>query len=164
MYKFCYDFVKPKYGEKAKLRYMDTDSFILYIKTDDTYKDIPEDVETKFDTSNYELDRPLPKGKNKKVIGSMKDELDGKIMGKIVGLRAKNYSYLIDNDSEDKKAKDTKKCVIKRKRKFEIYKNCIETSQPETKANHLEKNKIDLDSLKKDHKEFLKNNKSILKT
>ena len=114
MYKFCYDFVKPKYGEKAKLRYMDTDSFILYIKTDDTYKDIPEDVETKFDTSNYELDRPLPKGKNKKVIGSMKDELDGKIMGKIVGLRAKNYSYLIDNDSEDKKAKDKKVCHKKK--------------------------------------------------
>ena len=62
------------------------------------------------------------------------------------------------------KKQKTKKCVIKRKRKFEIYKNCIETSQLETKANHLEKNKIDLDSLKKDHKEFLKNNKSILKT
>ena len=76
---------------------MDTDSFIVYIKTDDTYKDIEEDVETRFDTSNFELDRPLPKGKNKKVIGLMKDELGGKIMIKFVELRAKIYSYLIDN-------------------------------------------------------------------
>ena len=61
MYEFWYDFVKPKYGEKAKLYYMDTESFILYIKTDDIYKDIAEDAETRFDTSNYELNRPLPK-------------------------------------------------------------------------------------------------------
>ena len=56
-----YDFVKPKYGEEAKLYYMDTESFIVYIKTDDIYKDIAEDAETRFDVSNYELDRPLPK-------------------------------------------------------------------------------------------------------
>ena len=61
MYEFCYDYVKPKPGEKAKLCYMDTDSFIVYIKTDDIYKDIAEDVETRFDTSNYELNRTLPK-------------------------------------------------------------------------------------------------------
>ena len=61
MYEFWYDFVKPKYGEKAKLYYMDTESFIVYIKTDDIYKDIAEDVETRFDVSNYELDRPLTK-------------------------------------------------------------------------------------------------------
>ena len=100
MYEFWYDYVKPKYGEKVKLCYMDTDSFIVYIKTDDIYKDIAEDVETRFDTSNYELDRPLPKGKNKKVIGLMKDELGGKIMTKFVGLRAKTYSYLIDDGSK----------------------------------------------------------------
>ena len=98
--------------------YVDLDSFIVYIKTDDIYKDIAEDVETRFDTSNYELDRPLPKGKNKKVIEIMKDELCGKIMIKFVGLRAKTYSYLLDDDSEDKKSKGTKNCVIKRKRKF----------------------------------------------
>ena len=61
MHEFWYDYVKPKYGEKAKLFYMDTDSFIVYIKTDDIYKDIAEDVETRFYTSNYELDGPLPK-------------------------------------------------------------------------------------------------------
>ena len=86
MYELSYDYVKPKYGEKAKLCCMDTDSFIVYIKTDDIYKNITEDVETRFDTSNYELDRPLPKGENKKVIGLMKDELGGKIMIKFFGL------------------------------------------------------------------------------
>ena len=96
MCKLWYDYyVKPKYGEKAKLSYMDTDSFIVYIKTDDIYKDIAEDVETRFDTSNNELDRLLPKGKNKKVIGLMTDELGGKIMTKFIEIRAKTYSYLI---------------------------------------------------------------------
>ena len=65
MYEFWYDYVKPKYSEKAKLCYMDTDSFIVYIKTN-IYKDTAEDVETRFDTSNDELNRPLPKGKNEK--------------------------------------------------------------------------------------------------
>ena len=72
---FWYDYLKTEYGEKANLSYMDTDS---YIKTEDTYSDSAKDVEARFDTSNYESDRPLPRGKNK-VIGLMKDELDGKI-------------------------------------------------------------------------------------
>ena len=84
---------------------MDTDSFIVHIKTDDIYKDIAENVETRFDTSNYELDRLLPKGKNKKIIGLVKDELSEKIMTKLVGLRAKTKSYLLDGSSEDKRAK-----------------------------------------------------------
>ena len=88
MYEFWYDYVKPKYNEKVKLCYMDTDRFIVYIKTEDIYKDIAEDVETRFDTSNYELefnsiDRQLPKGQNKKVIGLMNHELGGKVMTKI---------------------------------------------------------------------------------
>ena len=90
MYESWYDYVKPKYEEKAKLCYMDTDSFIVYIKTDDLHNDIAEDAEARSDTSNYELDRPLPKGKNKKVIELMKDELNGKIMTKFTGLRIKN--------------------------------------------------------------------------
>ena len=73
MYEFWYDYVKPKYGKKEKSCYMDTDSFIVYIKTDDIYNDIEEDVETRFDTSNYELEKLLPKGENKKVTGLMKD-------------------------------------------------------------------------------------------
>ena len=162
MYKFWYDYVKPKYGEKAKLCYMDTDSFVVYIKTDHLYQDIAEDVETRFDTSNYELDRPFPKGTNKKVIGLMKDKLGGKIMTKFVGLRVKIYSYLIGDCSEDEKVKSTKKCVIKRKRKFENYKNCLEATQLESKTNYLGKNEINVDSLTKDHKEVIKNNKLIL--
>ena len=80
MYKFWSDFVKPKYGENTKSFYMDTDSFIIHVKTDDIYKDIAEDVETRFGTSNFEIERPLPTGKNKKLIGLMKDELDGQII------------------------------------------------------------------------------------
>ena len=123
--------------------------FNICIKTDDIYKDIAEDVESRFEPSNYELDRPLPKIKNKKVIGLMKDESGGIILTKFVGLRAKTYSYLIDNGSEDKKGKDTKKCVIKRKLKFENYEICLEATQLDNKTKYLEKNKISIDSLKK---------------
>ena len=66
MYEFWYAYVKPKYGENAKLCYLDTDSFIVHVKTDDIYKDISENVETRFGTSNFKINRPLPKGKNKK--------------------------------------------------------------------------------------------------
>ena len=86
MYEFWYDFIKPWYQCNAKLCYMDTDSFIIHIKTNDVYEDIGNDVIKRFDTSNYEVERPLPKGKNKKVIGLMKGELGGKIMTEFVGL------------------------------------------------------------------------------
>ena len=79
-YEFWYDYIKPKYQDKAKLCYMDTDSFIIHIKTKDFYKDIAYDFEKVFDILNYKVDRPLPRGMNKKVIGLMKDELGGKIM------------------------------------------------------------------------------------
>ena len=150
--------------KKVELGYMDTDSFIVYIKTDDIYRDIVEDIETRFDTSNYELDRPLPKGENEKVIGLIKDELGGKIMIKYVGIGAKTYSYLIDDGNEDKQEKGTNTCVIKRKLKFENYKNCLETTQLDKKIKYLEKNKINIDRLKRNHKEFIRNKKPILKT
>ena len=92
MYEFWYDYMKRKYGDNVKLCYMDTDSFIIYIKTENFYKDIADDVECKFDTSNYEVDRPLPAGENKKVIGLMKDELGGKIIKEFVAFRPKTYS------------------------------------------------------------------------
>ena len=94
---------------------MDTDSFFIYIKTDNIYNDIVEDVETRFDTSNYELDRSLPQGKYKKVIGLIKDELGGKYITKFVGLRAKTCSYLKDEGIKDKRAKGTKKVCHKKK-------------------------------------------------
>ena len=71
MYEFWYDYVKLKYKENAKLCYMDTDSFIIYVKAEDLFADITKGVETRFDTTNYELDRPLPNGKNKNVIRIM---------------------------------------------------------------------------------------------
>ena len=125
MYDFWYDYMKPKYGDSGKLCYMDTDSFLMNIKTEDFYKDIANDVEKRFDTSNYECDRPLPIGKNKKVIGLMKGELGGRVITEFVALRPKTYSYLTDDYKEDKKAKGTKKCVIKRMIKFDDYKNCL---------------------------------------
>ena len=125
MYEFWYDYMKPKHGDNIKLCYMDTDSFIMNIKTEDFHKDIANDVEKRFDTSNYEVDRPLPTGNNKKVIGLMKDELGGKIITEFVTLRPKTYSYLTDDCKEDKKAKGTKKCVIKRMIKFNDHKNYL---------------------------------------
>ena len=125
IYEFWYDYMKPKYDNNVKLCYRDTDSFILDIKANDFYKDIDNDVENRFDTSNYEVNRPLPMGKNKKVIGLMKDELDGKIITEFVTLRPKTYSYLTDDGKEDKKAKGTKKCVMKKMIKFNDYKKCL---------------------------------------
>ena len=97
----------------------------MHIKTEDFYEDIADNVEKRFDTSNYEVDRSLPKGKNKEVIGLMKNELGGKIMAEFVALRPKTYSYLMDDDNEAKKAKGTKKYVIKKILKFNDYKDCL---------------------------------------
>ena len=98
MYEFWYNYIIPKYGDRAKLCYTDTDSFIIYIKTEDFFEDISNDVERWFDTSNYNENdkRPLPIGKNKKVPGLFKDELGGKIITEVVALRAKTYAYLND--------------------------------------------------------------------
>ena len=94
MYKFWYDYVKPKHEEKSKLCYMDTGSFIGYIKTCNNYKEIAEDVETRFDISNQELESPLSKGTNKRVVRLMTDQLRGKIVNLFVGLRVKTYSQI----------------------------------------------------------------------
>ena len=82
IYEFWYDYIKPKYQNNAELCYMDTDSFIIHIKTEYFYKDIVDDVKKWFDTSNYSENdnRPLPRGMNKKVIGLMKGEFGEKIM------------------------------------------------------------------------------------
>ena len=119
MYEFWYDYMKPKDGEEAKFCYMDTDSFIVYIKPEDIYTDITRDVKTRFNTSNYELDRPLPKIKNEKGIDLMKVELGG------------------NNNTEDNEVKDTKKCVVERKLKFEDYNNCLEGTQLGNKRNQF---------------------------
>ena len=106
---------------------MDIDSFIIHIKNEDFYEDIVNDTEKWFDTSNYNENdkRPLPIGKNEKVVGLFKDELGGKIMTEFIGLKAKTYSYLMDDDSEHKKVQRTKKCVIKRGLTLKNYKDCL---------------------------------------
>ena len=134
MCEFWYDYIKKKYGDMVKLCYMDTDSLIINIKTKDFYKDIVRDVEERFDTSNYDVDRLLPKGKNKKVIGLMKDELGGEIITEFVALRPKTYSYMTDEFIEAKKAKGTKKCVIKKMLKFEDYKKSLFDNEPMLKS------------------------------
>ena len=136
MYEYWYDYLKPLYDDKIKLCYMDTDSFIIYVQTDDFYKDISNDINKWFDTGNYSryIERPLEKGKNKKVIGKFKDELGGLVMSKFCAHRAKSYAFLIDgfndNDYEkrgiiNKKAKGTKKCVIRNKITFNDYINLL---------------------------------------
>ena len=127
MSEFWYGYLKPKYRDQIKLCYMDTDSLILFIKTEDFFEDIADDVEKRSDTSNYKVDRPLPTGKNKKEIGLMKDELRGKIMTEFIASRPKTYAYTIDVDkyNEVRKAERTKKCVIKEKIKFEEYRDCF---------------------------------------
>ena len=88
-------------------------------------KEFVDNIETRLDSSKCELVRSLPKGKNKKVNGLTSDELGAKTITKFVGLKTKTSNYLMDDGSKDKKAKDTKKCVKKRKLKFENYKNYL---------------------------------------
>ena len=132
MYEFWYDYLKPNYNGNAKLSYMDTDSFcymdsFCYIFTEDFFEDINNDVERWFDTSNYDKNdkRPLQIGVNKEVIGIFKDELGGKTIKKFCALRAKTYPYLMEDDSEIKKAKGVKRCIIKRRLIFENYKDSL---------------------------------------
>ena len=120
MYEVWYDYVKPKYNDKAELCYMDTDSFVLNIFTEDFFEDINNDVERWFDTSNYDKN-----DKNKKVIGMFKNGFGGKIMKEFCVPRAKTYAYLVDHNIEKKKVKGTKKCIIKRRRTFKNYKESI---------------------------------------
>ena len=106
---------------------MDTDSFAIHIETEDFCKDIANDVEKWFDISNYDKndDRLLPIGKNKKVIGFLKDELGGKIVKVFFGVRAKTWAYLMDDDSEHKRAKETKKYIIKKDLMVKNYEDCL---------------------------------------
>ena len=94
MYKFWYDYLKPKYGENVNLCYMDTDSFIFHVKTDDIYKNIVKDVEKRSDAPNFETDRPLPKGKNKKSYWTNERWMKRTIKKELAGLTVKTYSYL----------------------------------------------------------------------
>ena len=124
MYYFHYNYIKPKYGEKAKLLFTDTDSLMYEIETEDFYQDIKPDVRNLFDTSNFPKDHlsGIEVGLNKKVIGMMKDEAGDGQMSKFVGLRGKQYSYKMDEGKEEKKCKGMAKSVVKKTISFDDYK------------------------------------------
>ena len=131
MYDFHYNYIKPKYGDKAKLLFTDTDSLMYEIETEDFYKDISEDVKNRFDTSDYPENHPsgIPTGINKKVLGMMKDEAAGKIIKEFVGLRSKLYSFIMDDGGETKKCKGIKKQVVESSIRHEHYKTCLTTGK-----------------------------------
>ena len=131
MYDFHYNYIKPKYGDKAKLLFTDTDSFLYEIETEDFYKDISGDVKDRFDTSDYPENHPsgIPTGINKKVLGMFKDEAAGKIIIEFVGLRAKLYSFIIEDGKENKRCKGVKKQVVESSITHEDYKTCLITGK-----------------------------------
>ena len=125
MYDFHYNYIKSKYGSQAKLLYTDTDSLIYEIGTEDCYRDIAGDLDTWFDTSEFDASHPsgIQTGVNKKVIGMMKDEAAGKIIQEFVGLGAKQYSFKMWVDSsEQKRCKGIRKNVVKNRITHEDYK------------------------------------------
>ena len=139
MYGFHFEYIKPKYGEKAKLLFTDTDSLMYEIETEDFYKDISGDVEKRFDTSDYPENHPsgIPTGINKKVVGMFKDEANGKIIEEFVGLRAKMYSYKMFEGEETKKCKGIKKAVIKESITHEDYKKCLITQKEQLRKQYI---------------------------
>ena len=131
MFDFHYNYIKSKYGDKAKLLFTDTDSLMYEIETEDFYKDISGDVKDRFDTSDYPENHPsgIPTGINKKVLGMMKDETAGKIIKEFVGLRSKLYSFVMDDGEETKKCKGIKKQVVESSIRHEHYKTCLTTGK-----------------------------------
>ena len=127
MYEFHYDYIKPKYGEKAKLLFTDTDSLCYETQTVDFYRDISPGAAKMFDMSGYPKDHPsrIQSGLNKKVIGLFKDDANGKIISEFVGLRSKLYAYKIFEGQESKKCKGVKTAVVKTVITFDDYKDCL---------------------------------------
>ena len=143
MYEFHYEYIKSKYGDKAKLLFTDTDSLMYEIGTEDFYKDISHDVHSMFDTSNYPKEHPsgIETGVNKKVIGLMKDEAGGEIITKFVGLRAKNYAFLLGN-KEQKKCKGIKKNVTENNITFKDYETCLFTNTEQLRKMNVFRSRL----------------------
>ena len=139
MYDFHYNYIKPKYGNRAKLLFTDTDSFLYEIQTEDFYKDISRDVKDRFDTSDYPKNHPsvIVTGINKKVLGMFKDEAKGKNITEFVGLRAKLYSYKMEEGKENKKCKGIKKAVVERTIRHEDYKTCLTTGKEQLRRQNI---------------------------
>ncbi|XP_072022382.1 uncharacterized protein [Amphiura filiformis] len=139
MYDFHYNYIKKKYGDKAKLCMTDTDSLLYEIETEDFYEDIAPDVDRYFDTSNYPTDHPsgIPIGKNEKVPGKFKDEAGGKQIVEYVGLRPKLYAFRIHEGNEEKKCKGIKKAVVERSIAFDNYKQCVMDKKPQKRKMNV---------------------------
>ena len=139
MYNFHYNYIKPKYGAKAKLLFTDTDSFMYEIETEDFYKDISGDVKDRFDTSDYPENHPsgIPTGINKKVLGMFKDEAAGKRIKEFVGLRAKLYSFIMEDGKENKRCKGVKKQVVESSITHEDYKTCLRTGKEQLRKQNI---------------------------
>jgi hypothetical protein len=142
MYDFHYNYIKKKYGDKVKLLMTDTDSLCYEIKTEDFYKDIANDVEQLFDTSEYPKDHPainlgFKVGCNKKVIGMMKDECAGKQITEFVGLRSKCYAFTVDEDKQSKKCKGVKKAVVKKTITVDNYRECLYSHIPQLRQQNV---------------------------
>ena len=124
--------------------YIDTDSLVYEIETEDFYRDIEKDVKKRFDTSGYSKDdnKPLPIGENKKVICLMKDEFGGKVMTEFAALKAKMYAYRkIGKEVEEERCKGTKKCVVSEGLTFDDYKTCLFDSKAVYREHMLFENK-----------------------
>ena len=140
MYDFHYNYIKKKYGDKAKLLFTDTDSLMYEIETEDFYKDISAEKKDKSDTSNFPKDHEsgIPTGCNKKVLGMFKDEAGGEIIDEFVGLRAKLYSYKMLEGEESKKCKGVKKIyVVKKSIAHKDYKNCLFTGKEQLRKMNV---------------------------
>ena len=139
MFDFHYNYIKAKYEDKAKLLFTDTDSLMYEIETEDFYKDITGDVKKRFDTSDYPENHPsgILTGINKKVLGMFKDEAAGKIIKEFVGLRAKLYSFIMDEGGETKKCKGVKKQVVESILTHEDYKTCLTTGKEQLRKQNI---------------------------
>ena len=173
MFDFHYNYIKPKYGNNAKLLFTDTDSFLYEIQTEDFYKDISGDVRDKFDTSDYPENHPsgIPSGINKKVLGKFKDEVAGKNIKEFVGLRSKLYSFIMEEGKENKRCKGVKKQVVEKSITHVDYKTCLKTGKEQLRKQNIirsyghevyteEVNKIALSAA--DDKRYLLNNNDTL--
>lgn len=133
MYEFHYEFMRPKYGNYARLLFTDTDSLFYEIQTDDFYEDMRRELD-RFDTSNYDPSHPCYSTKNKQVLGKMKDETAGVPVKEFVGLKSKMYSVLVGDGTNIKKAKGIGKSFVKKSISHQDYKDALFSKAPQIKA------------------------------
>ncbi|XP_043479662.1 uncharacterized protein LOC122509562 [Leptopilina heterotoma] len=139
---FHYKYMRNKYGKNCKLLYTDTDSLIYKIKCTDIYSDMKADI-CKFDTSDYPADNiyGIPQA-NKKVLGLIKDECNGRIITEFVGLRSKMYSIRVDGEDFMKKAKGVKTVVVKKSISFDDYMYCLKNIKIQTRVQYSIRSKL----------------------